>query len=548
MSELARTFHPYLTGAEAIKLAAQTFDKDVAMIEPGGYLRRLAVIHANPEKTVYANELKARYPLLLLEDRHTLTNVLRTQQSWMDSKVSETRLAAEARDPDHLRLLRALGFKSEIVVQLRGRGRLLGTITLVFGESGRRYKPTDLALAEELARRAALAVDNALLYREAQTQRERLQVTLRSIADGVIATDVSGQITFLNDVAAALTGWTEAEAIGQDIATVFPMVDAATREAVESPFAHVVREAAITDVHQDHLLVTRDGREIPIEHSGAPIRGVDEETEGVVIVFRDVSERSRIERERDELLRREQIARAQAEQANALKLTFLAMISHELRTPLASIKGFTSTLLATDVEWTTDQQREFLAITEDEVDKLTDLVDQLLDVSRLHAGTLRISPEPQPFERIFRTASAQLQTLTAEHHLTTDIAADLPFVLADSQRIAQVIVNLVDNSVKYSPRGTTITVAARANSNHVQIDVHDEGEGIPPADRPHVFETFRQVDKKVRQKGAGLGLAICKGLIEAHGGEIWIAPETSAGTTISFTLPLFVTQPRALTS
>ncbi|HSD85759.1 MAG TPA: ATP-binding protein, partial [Anaerolineae bacterium] len=233
-------------------------------------------------------------------------------------------------------------------------------------------------------------------------------------------------------------------------------------------------------------------------------------------------------------------ARQEAEQANELKLKFLAMISHELRTPLTSIKGFATTLLADDVQWHPANQHDFLRTIDEETDKLGDLIEQLLDLSRLEAGTLRIAPKPQTLEHVISTALAQLQTITAEHHLLLDVPRDLPFIRADAERISQVLTNLVGNAARYSPARTAITVTAQRVDSMVQIDVIDQGPGIPRQAQARVFEPFQQVGRPptTRTGGAGLGLAICKGLVEAHGGRIWVQEHSEPGTTISFTLPV----------
>jgi K+-sensing histidine kinase KdpD len=240
------------------------------------------------------------------------------------------------------------------------------------------------------------------------------------------------------------------------------------------------------------------------------------------------------------LLEAEARARREAEQANDLKMKFLAMISHELRTPLTSIKGFATTLLAEDVQWQPPSQRDFLQTINEEADKLGDLIEQLLDLSRLEAGTLRIVSAPQTLNRIIATAAAQLQTVTANHQLALNVPPDLPLVSADAQRIAQVLTNLVGNAAKYSPLRTSITISAHPVGDMIQIDVIDQGPGIPARERARVFEPFQQLDSQPvnRPKGAGLGLAICKGLVEAHGGRIWVQARSEPGTIISFTLPL----------
>jgi two-component system sensor histidine kinase KdpD len=196
--------------------------------------------------------------------------------------------------------------------------------------------------------------------------------------------------------------------------------------------------------------------------------------------------------------------------------------------------------LADDVQWPLDSQRDFLQTISDEADKLGDLIEQLLDLSRLEAGTLRIVPRRQTIDRVVATAMAQLQTVTAQHQLDLNVPIDLPALHVDGDRIAQVLTNLVGNAVKFSPPHTTITVAAGQVGHEVQVDVSDHGPGIAPAERRRIFEPFQQLRGHVvhRTQGAGLGLAICKGLVEAHGGRIWVQDRSGPGTTMSFTLPI----------
>jgi PAS domain S-box-containing protein len=240
--------------------------------------------------------------------------------------------------------------------------------------------------------------------------------------------------------------------------------------------------------------------------------------------------------ERARLYKAETEARQAAEEANQLKLQFLGMISHELRTPLTSIKGFATTLLAEDVEFDAKTQTEFVSIMDQEADKLTDLVEQLIDVSRIQAGNLRVHAAPERLADILNFSQPQLLKLTSQHRLQVDVPAQLPPVMADKQRIGQVLVNLVENAVKFSDPGTNICIAARSIGDTVQIEVRDEGEGIPLHERETIFEPFRQLDRRQTQRGAGLGLAICRALVEAHGGVIWVEDGDAPGTTIAFTL------------
>jgi PAS domain S-box-containing protein len=245
-----------------------------------------------------------------------------------------------------------------------------------------------------------------------------------------------------------------------------------------------------------------------------------------------------------QLLQAEAESRHEAERANEIKTQFLAMISHELRTPLTSIKGFTNTLLAEDVVWEADEQRDFIQTIEQEANRLQELIDHLLDLSRLEAGMLPISLQPNSLHEIIEDALPQFQSLTREHKLSIHLPANLPLVYVDPKRISQVLVNLVRNAATYSMKGTKINISAKMRGSFVQMNVEDEGPGIPPGEHKRVFKSFQR-GKELSNgsvQGAGLGLAICKGFIETHGGRIWIKKKNTPGATVSFTVPLVPAQ------
>jgi len=240
------------------------------------------------------------------------------------------------------------------------------------------------------------------------------------------------------------------------------------------------------------------------------------------------------------LLDVEEKSRQLAEHANEIKTEFLAMISHELRTPLTSIIGFTTTLLAENITWTPNEQRDFIQTIYREAGRLQELVDHLLDLSRLDVGLLPIRLRLESLQKIFQDASSQLQILTEKHQLMINLPDQLPKVNVDARRIIQILVNLVKNASTYAPEGTEINITAKVRGDFIQINVKDEGPGIPLADRKIAFKAFMRGEGKENgfPKGAGLGLAICKGLVDAHGGRIWIRNTKSPGTTIAFTIPL----------
>lgn len=234
-----------------------------------------------------------------------------------------------------------------------------------------------------------------------------------------------------------------------------------------------------------------------------------------------------------------QRAYAAEQTAHKTLLQFLGVATHELRSPLTVIRGFTSTLLAEDVTWDAERQREFIEIIDVEAKRLEDRIRDLLDITRSQTGNLTIEPAKTSAVDILNEVRPQLDALTARHELRVQTADDLPPVHADPQRIGQVIVNLIDNAAKFSPAGSCIEITAQQIPDFVQISVEDEGPGIPANMREAIFQPFRQAaEGLVRKQGLGLGLAIIKGIIEAHGGSVMVDGEVGAGTRMIFTLPI----------
>jgi two-component system sensor histidine kinase KdpD len=223
-----------------------------------------------------------------------------------------------------------------------------------------------------------------------------------------------------------------------------------------------------------------------------------------------------------------------------MKSQLLSTVSHELRTPLASIKGFATTLLRQDVEWDEGSRREFLSIISEESDRLAELISNLLDMSRIEAGTLRIEIEPIDLHPIIEETATEFQMMTRDHTIQTLLLPVLPPVMADPRRARQVLRNLVENAVKYSPNGGPITISAQVRADHLQVSVADQGIGIEPQQLDHIFDRFYQVDSASTRRvgGSGLGLSICEAIVEAHHGEIWVESQPNLGSTFHFTLPL----------
>ena len=222
---------------------------------------------------------------------------------------------------------------------------------------------------------------------------------------------------------------------------------------------------------------------------------------------------------------------------------FISTISHELRTPLGMIKGYVTTLMREDTNWDSETRLEFLEIVDEEADRLRELIDNLLDSSRLETGTLGMTLEPTKLSTIIRDSVSRTQAVYPNMEVEIDIGDDIPVLQADPTRIAQVMDNLLSNANKYAP-GSPIAVASDRRDNVVEIGVQDGGPGIPPEHVPHLFERFYRVPEQTSNvRGTGLGLYICRKIIEAHSGEIGVESQEGSGTRIFFTLPIELMEP-----
>jgi PAS domain S-box-containing protein len=356
--------------------------------------------------------------------------------------------------------------------------------------------------------------------RRVRESEERLLVTLRSIGDAVIATDPAGLVVFMNPVAEQLTGWTQRAAAGQPLEAVFTIVNEQTRAVVESPVAKVMREGIIVGLANHTVLLGRGGSETPIDDSGAPIRDAGGEIMGVVLVFRDVSDRKQAE-EQNERLAQEENARHAAERASAAKDEFLAVLSHELRSPLQGILGWLGVLRAGGNDPV--QQARALEAIERGVRQQAQLVGDLLDASRVVAGKLHIERLALDPATLVRECLDEIQPLISEKGVTLDIEVDeCGTVMGDTRRLRQSVSNVLANAVKFTPAGGRITVHCRKEGERVVLTVSDTGEGIDPQFLPHLFDRFSQaVARRPHPTGGlGLGLSIARQIIDLHGGSI----------------------------
>ena len=459
----------------------------------GDRLRTVAVEHVDPRKVELALELGRRYPER--EDAEQgPPNVVRTGQSELAAEIGEDRLAELATDDLHLGLVRELGFQSYMCVPLSTHGRILGVISFVAAESGRRYGPEDLALAEELARRAGTAVENAQLYREVEERAQAARV-LETVGDGVFLVDDAGIVRLWNRAAESITGSSCESIVGRRLEEVLPGWERVTARAETLPLELAGRERWVS------------------------VSGVTFE-EGTVYAFRDLTEERALEEIRQDLV---------------------ATVSHELRTPLAAIYGSALTLNRDDLKIGQDVHATLLNVIVDESTRLGQIVDDLLLASQLDAGRLDVRIESCDAGALVDGVVNAARTHLPEGVtlLVEPVAADLPQVAADEPQLRQVLDNLIENAVKYSPGGGEIRIALQAEGDVVRFAVADGGLGIPPAERGRIFEKFYRLDPDMSHGigGTGLGLYIARELVRRVKGRIWVEPNDERGSVFNVEVP-----------
>jgi PAS domain S-box-containing protein len=475
----------------------------IDMVGPDGDIERLAVAHQDPEKVKWAYELQDRYP----PDPDAPTGVpqvVRTGEPEFFPEIPRELLdEAIGEDEELRRIVEELGLKSTICVPLRARGRTLGALTLIAAEGHPPYTETDLELALELARRAAVAVDNARLFREAERGANAARA-LAYVADGVVLLDVDGRVRHWNPAAAAISGVSEEEAVGRLVSDVVPVWDALT--------SHVPLVAPGSSARTVTVPLVIAGRERWVAVSGVDFG------EGTVYALQDVTDEQALEKTRSD---------------------FVATASHELRTPLAAVYGAVRTLRRQDVVLSEDDRTQFLEMIESEAMRLARIVDQILLAGQLDADAVEVDlSECDPVALAARVIES------AELHLPENIeirleADSAPKIACDESKLRQVLVNLVDNAVKYSPDGGDVELRVRNGDGACVIDVIDQGLGIPSEERDRIFEKFYRLDPQQTHGvgGSGLGLYICRELVERMNGRLNVESEPGRGSRFTVELP-----------
>ncbi|AFY84739.1 hybrid sensor histidine kinase/response regulator [Oscillatoria acuminata] len=553
----------------------------VSVVEENGRLQPPITAHINPEKVAWAKELHYKYPVDPDAPRGS-PQVLRTGVSEFYPYIPEQLLVEAAQDEEHLQILKEVGFSSVMIVPMIARGRTLGTISFVAAESGRRYDRSDLNMAEELARRAALAVDNARLYEQAQQARRmaeeaaartaRLQAVTAALSEALTPAEVAEVV--VNQGIAALDAKAGSLVILTDNNQSLKIVGAIgyPQEIIDQwlnipvnapvPLAECVRIGEPIFIENLGDLSVRYPRvsqlpkitkhqalaAIPLILQGQPIgamglsfvetREFSPEDRAFMVAL---SQQCAQAIARSQLYQAEQSARAQAETANRVRDEFIAVLSHELRSPLNPILGWTKLLQMRKFDEAKTLQA--LDIIERNALLQSRLIEDLLDISRILLGKLTLEMLPVHLGKIIESAletvrlAAEAKKIRIEKFLPMEAVE----VLGDPNRLQQVVWNLLSNAVKFTPEGGEVTICLESTGNLAQIEVSDTGRGIAPEFLPYVFEYFRQADSKTTRSvgGLGLGLAIVHNLVELHGGSVQAESDgEEQGARFAVTLPL----------
>ena len=470
----------------------------------GNRLERLALEHVDPLKVTLARELQGT---MLSASASAGATAIRTHEPVLVREIDDAALATFGFDKRQLEIARTLAPRSYVTVPLMARGEVFGSISLVTAESGRTYGEDDLTLAQELARHAAAAIDNARLYAEAE-RRGRAARALEAVGDGVVLVDRDGVIRLWNTAATTITGLPEEDVLGRRIEeVVHGWLEIAPLIPVASKPGEPVRAETVP--------AEFGGRELWISGSGVGFE------EGTVYAFRDLTEERRLEE---------------------MKAEFVATVSHELRTPLAAIYGSAQTIRRTDIELDPEIQNQLLGVIASESDRLGTIVNDLLVAGRLDAGQLPVTIEScDPVELAGGVVEA------ARTHLPEDVEVELELraskqvqnVVADPGQLRQVLVNLVDNAIKYSPEGGLVALAVANGDSAIRFSVEDRGLGIPATEHRRIFEKFYRLDPDMTRGigGTGLGLYICRELVRRMEGKIWVESKLGEGSTFVVELP-----------
>lgn len=511
--EISRAITAQLDLSEVLR---RVLNASIAML--AGHVGLIALRDANGLYRIRATlgVDAARLPALNEQLLEMLETAGETQDyASFDAKLREM---AEALDP---RLVQTFALPLGIGGEPRG-------LLIVFRTYHGSATPDDIQVLQSFADQAAIAVHNAQLYERIDHERKRLVAIVQHSADGVLILDANLDIVSFNRALERMTAWKASDAIGRTLDEVitWKRVDKGDlRQALDEGWPFRSHDDPSADMSEEMVyvegdLLRRDGLTLSIGIRYAPLLNADGELTNVIATVRDITN---------------------FRQAQEMQNVFISTVSHELKTPVALIKGHAATLRRDDVTWDADVVREYSGVIEEEADRLTVLIENLLAASKLQAeGTMRLNLDDVRLDYLAEHAVERFSTQTKAHTFRLDFPPDFPSVQGDEVRLRQVIDNLLSNAIKYSPEGGEIEVGGYVDDRTVSVYVRDQGVGLTEAEQERIFDRFYRVDGALSRKtqGTGLGLFLSKSIVEAHGGKMRVDSEPGKGSTFTFTLPL----------
>jgi PAS domain S-box-containing protein len=621
----------------------------VDLVDARGHFELVELDHKDPEQVQWARAWREKHPI----DPDAPTGapvVVRTGQSELYPEITDEMLVVSAINEEELTIARQLGLTSLMLVPLVARGKAIGVVTFVSTESGRKFDERDLALAEEVGRRAGIALDNARLYQQVQ----QLAAIVVSSSDAIIGKTVDGIITSWNAAAERMYGYSAEEIVGKPITLLYPP----DRQDELTAIMEKIKKGEGIE-HYETTRVRKDGTIITVSVAVSPVRDAEGEITGASTIARDISEQKRLEaelrRSKQQLevifaniadgisvqdangrlifmneagarrsgyasaaqalhISKSQTLRANTEQrfemrdehGNPLpyeelpgkralrgeeapqaviqyfdrvlqtrqwalvkaqpifddrgrvelavtifsdvtesyeekqrKDEFISMASHELKTPVTSLKGFTQILQRRLLKQGDDQALHYVARMDAQINRLTKLVSDLLDVSKMQAGKLPFNLEPFDLNALVQETVENVQAAASTHQVLVEGRID-GCIPGDKDRLGQVFINLLTNAVKYSPRAEKVLVWLSQDKEHAIVSVQDFGIGIDTSHHQRIFERFYQVtDAEERtHPGLGMGLYISNEIVQRHHGRMWVESTKGKGSTFCVALPL----------